>query len=324
MVRSLRALLLLLISTLAAPIVLAGTPSPHLLPLQGYATDSGGVPLVSGDLLVRIYDVAGGGTALYDSGTEFAGTIASGFLDVVLGATTSLFLDNTRLYYMEIFLDGVEMIGENSGGRWAFYPGTGSHERSDLDARLDALEALVGISKSPGFVAEVPLAPPHFSARASGAQLEYGMLGVGRVKDATGNGQVLGHLLLQPVGIFSSGDRVLKLGPLHMPPPQQVTAVEQPTLPLRTRLLGCYPNPFNPHTSIRFELREASKVSIELYDPAGRLVCTLLANERFPAGAHEVLWNGRDGKSRRVASGTYFYRFRAGETVSTRSMTLLK
>lgn len=324
MARVLGMALLSLFAMSAAPVALAGTTTPHLLPLQGYATDSGGIALPSADLVVRVFDGPSGGVALYDSGAEFTGSIDSGFVDVVLGATTSLFLDNTRLYYMEIFLDGVEMIGESHGGRWAFYPGTGSHQRSDLDARLDALEASVGISKSSGIAAEAPLAPVHFSAMAGSARLEYGLLGVGRVTGVTASKQIVGNLLLQPVGIFSFGDRVLKLGPLYLPPPQQVTAVEQDTVPLRTRLLGCYPNPFNPHTSIRFELRAQDRVSISIYDLAGRLVRALVTNERFPAGAHEVLWNGRDGKGRGVASGTYFYRFRAGEVVSTRSMTLLK
>jgi len=97
------------------------------------------------------------------------------------------------------------------------------------------------------------------------AQVEYGLLGVGLVEGTTSNTQVLGNLLQQPVGIFSSVDRVLKLRPLHMPPPEQITGVDDLVLPLQTRLLGCYPNPFNPYTSIRFELKEPCEVRIGVY-----------------------------------------------------------
>ena len=110
MIRIICAALLLFAFTVAAPAVLAGTPTSHLLPLQGYATDAEGVALPSADPRVLIYGTPSGGTALYDSGTDFVGSVSYGFLDVVLGAITPLSLDNTRLYYMEIVLDGVEIL----------------------------------------------------------------------------------------------------------------------------------------------------------------------------------------------------------------------
>jgi hypothetical protein len=78
------------------------------------------------------------------------------------------------------------------------------------------------------------------------------------------------------------------------------------------------PNPFNLTTSLAFELTEADRVRLEVFNALGQRVATL-ADRRFPAGRHEVQWNARG-----VASGVYFYRLRAGTHTQTRSMMLLK
>jgi len=83
------------------------------------------------------------------------------------------------------------------------------------------------------------------------------------------------------------------------------------------------PNPFNPSTTIRFRLAQESRVNLSVFDPAGRKVATLL-DEMRPAGWNEVRWNaaGRDG--RRLSSGVYLYRLKAGKQVITKKMTVLK
>jgi serine protease AprX len=90
-------------------------------------------------------------------------------------------------------------------------------------------------------------------------------------------------------------------------------------LPSAVRLDQNYPNPFNPSTSIRFELSETSPVSIVVYDMLGRAVRTLVDQVAVEAGTHEVRLEAGD-----LASGTYLYRMRAGSTVITRQMTLVK
>ena len=87
--------------------------------------------------------------------------------------------------------------------------------------------------------------------------------------------------------------------------------------------VGCYPNPFNPSTSIVFALPEARYVRLAVYSIDGRLVTTLV-DEVKGQGAHEVEWHGRDTADRCVPSGVYFYRFAAGDYVETKRMTLLK
>jgi len=84
-----------------------------------------------------------------------------------------------------------------------------------------------------------------------------------------------------------------------------------------------HPNPFNPVTKIRFSLPRADRVELAVYAVDGHKVATLLAEE-MPAGAHEVVWNGKDTRGQAVASGTYFYQLVAGENVMTRRMVLVK
>jgi hypothetical protein len=134
---------------LAAP-VSPRTITPHLLSFQGRALDTAGNVVRTGDLRVRVYTAAVGDTLVYDSGTDFAGAIENGHFDVLLGDATPLQLDNTRLYYLEVDVNGEEVAGDATGGRQAFYPGGGSHARSDLEQRLDALESVVFFSCDPG------------------------------------------------------------------------------------------------------------------------------------------------------------------------------
>ena len=84
------------------------------------------------------------------------------------------------------------------------------------------------------------------------------------------------------------------------------------------------PNPFNPRTVIRFELPESARVKLTIYDAAGRLVRTLVADESLATGHHERTWDGRDQTARGVAAGVYFYRLEVGEICETRSMVLVR
>ncbi|HPF36917.1 MAG TPA: FlgD immunoglobulin-like domain containing protein [Candidatus Krumholzibacteria bacterium] len=94
-------------------------------------------------------------------------------------------------------------------------------------------------------------------------------------------------------------------------------------LPRTFALRPNYPNPFNPKTTISFDLPSTSKVTVEIFGLDGALVRTLLS-ERRTAGTHSVEWNGLDAQGQRAASGTYLYRVRADGFESHRKMTLMK
>jgi len=81
------------------------------------------------------------------------------------------------------------------------------------------------------------------------------------------------------------------------------------------------PNPFNPATSIAFDLPRAGEARLEVFDVQGRHVRTLL-DANLPAGAHAAVWDGRDERRRRVSSGVYFYRLSHASETRVRKMVL--
>jgi hypothetical protein len=84
-----------------------------------------------------------------------------------------------------------------------------------------------------------------------------------------------------------------------------------------------WPNPFNPTTAIRFELLERSEVRLAVYNLKGQLVNTVAAGV-YPAGAHQVVWDGRDAAGQNAAAGVYIYRLQAGKQSWTKKMTLVR
>jgi hypothetical protein len=94
--------------------------------------------------------------------------------------------------------------------------------------------------------------------------------------------------------------------------------------PSQFALHPCVPNPFNPTTTIRYDVPNGgARVSIAVFDVTGRRVRSLV-DEARPAGEQSVIWDGRDDGGRTVASGVYFYRMIAGSFAQTRKMVLLK
>ncbi|MFH2051655.1 MAG: FlgD immunoglobulin-like domain containing protein, partial [bacterium] len=95
--------------------------------------------------------------------------------------------------------------------------------------------------------------------------------------------------------------------------------------PALVRLLPNVPNPFNPVTSIHFEVSGSEAVDVELtiYDLRGRLVTTLVRGPMAP-GAHKAVWDGRAADGRPVSAGTYFSRLQSRGMAWTRPLSLVK
>jgi hypothetical protein len=94
------------------------------------------------------------------------------------------------------------------------------------------------------------------------------------------------------------------------------------TVPSAFRLGPARPNPFGPRTTIAYDLPKPSRVRLMIYDVAGRVVRTLVNDDR-PAGSLTAVWDGRDDAGRALPKGVYFYEMRAGGFQSQRRMTLL-
>ena len=95
------------------------------------------------------------------------------------------------------------------------------------------------------------------------------------------------------------------------------------SVPRATALYQNAPNPFNPTTTIRFDLAHDGHASLRVYDVAGRMVRTLV-DEEFSAGRREVIWDGSDDTGERVSSGLYLYRLETHGLSQVRKTIVLK
>jgi len=94
-------------------------------------------------------------------------------------------------------------------------------------------------------------------------------------------------------------------------------------VPTDFALMQNYPNPFNPETKIRFNIPEASRVVLKIYNILGQEVRTMV-NGQMPAGYHNLIWDGRNNAGVRVASGVYIYRIKSGKFTAVKKMVMIK
>ena len=100
------------------------------------------------------------------------------------------------------------------------------------------------------------------------------------------------------------------------------TGVEEDT-PEEFMLIGNYPNPFNPYTTIEFSLGTEGFVTLELFNISGQKVATVFEGN-LPAGVHSIFWNGQDVNSTTVSSGIYFSRLKMDDNVISHKMMMVK
>ncbi|MCX6639535.1 MAG: T9SS type A sorting domain-containing protein [bacterium] len=91
-----------------------------------------------------------------------------------------------------------------------------------------------------------------------------------------------------------------------------------PSIPMAPALVNAYPNPFNPVTTIHFDLPESGQVQLAVYDISGRLIENLV-DSQFQAGLHQVSFDGS-----KLTSGIYLYRLSTGDYSVEGKMTLMK
>ena len=100
-------------------------------------------------------------------------------------------------------------------------------------------------------------------------------------------------------------------------------SAEEEMIPDEFALHQNFPNPFNPTTSIRFDLPTQEKVNIIIFDVMGRNIRSLL-NENRNAGYHNIQWDAKNDLGEHVSAGMYIYIIQAGEHRSVKKMVLLK
>jgi len=90
--------------------------------------------------------------------------------------------------------------------------------------------------------------------------------------------------------------------------PDSTTNVDEENYDLEDfNLVGNYPNPFNPNTTIVFNLPARQNVTVTIYNQLGEKINVILNNE-LPAGENKIVWNGLNSNNNQVSSGVYLYK----------------
>ncbi|HAN41583.1 MAG TPA: hypothetical protein DCQ12_06695, partial [Candidatus Cloacimonas sp.] len=96
-----------------------------------------------------------------------------------------------------------------------------------------------------------------------------------------------------------------------------------PSIPKVTKLGNSFPNPFNPNTTIRYQLENPGNVKIDIYNQRGQMVRSF-ERSHDAAGHYQISWDGRDSSGKALASGVYLYRMTSGSYSATKKMVLKK
>lgn len=96
-----------------------------------------------------------------------------------------------------------------------------------------------------------------------------------------------------------------------------------PPIPLVTRLDNAYPNPFNPDTTIRYQLENPDKVKIDIYNLKGQIVRSF-EQSHAAAGYYGVNWDGCDSSGKALPSGVYLYKMSSGSYKCAKKLVLQK
>lgn len=100
-------------------------------------------------------------------------------------------------------------------------------------------------------------------------------------------------------------------------------AVDRRALPATFALSESYPNPFTSSASVRYDVAEAARVSLAVFDVTGRIVKTLV-DQNLPGGSYAAAWDGKDSGGRLVPNGVYFYRLTSGDFNATAKTVLMR
>ena len=99
--------------------------------------------------------------------------------------------------------------------------------------------------------------------------------------------------------------------------------VENKSIPTKFALHENYPNPFNPTTTLRFDLPEASNITLTIFNMLGQKIRTY-DMQSATAGYHTLKWNATNDYGDPVGAGVYLYQLQSKDFVKTRKMVLLK
>jgi hypothetical protein len=152
---------------------------------------------------------------------------------------------------------------------------------------------------------------------------EFHLAVLGRGVGLEGAGEILRLTADQPFTPTATDLELRDTANADLPGQIEGSPTAAPDAPVAFRAAPPAPNPFNPSTTIAFELPAGQDVRLAIYGLDGRRVRSLLQTA-LPAGRHATRWDGRDDRGRTVASGMYLYRLEAGPWSASGKLELVK
>ncbi len=211
-------------------------------------------------------------------------------------------------------LTGDQLLLRGGAGAWTPLSAPGNFPDNFFASQINDESGILDTSGTFGHLNHAPRLP------SSGARQGWDLTGVPLSSAA---GHLAGGQQAVELRAVSAGDQyVLCAAALAIEVVDPASGVDSAlrAAPLR---VSCRPNPFNPRTTISYDLPEAGPVRLCVYDLAGRLLRTLV-DEIRAQGSHDAVWDGRDASGRDVGSGTYLARLEFGGQVESVRMGLVR
>ena len=255
-------------------------------------------------------------------GKEAQGPAGKSLVTPVLGvneiAELSLRLGSDRVVVGETMFVDVSLTNVQALMGYGFV----LHYDAEKFEFVEAVPAAEDLLKSAG--GETPL----FRSKSEEAGQVHVMNAIVNGSEVSGDGDVV-RLVFRVLRDFEDNARFeiadgLVFDPNQFANPLVGGVLDIQTTPTEFALLQNFPNPFNPETTIGYELAESADVTLQIYNVVGQVVRTLMAAEPQSVGRYQVRWDGIDDRGTPVSSGIYFYQISAGKFQDVRKLMLLK
>ncbi len=255
-------------------------------------------------------------------GKEAQGPAGKSLVTPVLGvnenAEFSLRLGSDRVVAGEMMFVDVSLANVQALMGYGFV----LHFDAEKFEFVEAVPAAEDLLKSAG--GETPL----FSDWSDEAGQVNVMNAIVNGSEVSGDGDIV-RLIFRVLSDFEDNARFeiadgLVFDPSQFANPLAGGVLDIQTTPTEFALLQNFPNPFNPDTTIGYELAESADVTLQIYNVVGQVVRTLMAAESQSVGRYQVRWDGMDDRGMPVSSGIYFYQISAGKFQDVRKLMLLK
>ena len=146
---------------------------------------------------------------------------------------------------------------------------------------------------------------------------------MGYEKSSSSNTVVL-SLIGEPfVGKSGEGDVRIESGFLAIYKLNHGISAVIDNIPDYCMLFQNFPNPFNPETTIAYQILRESDVNLKIYNIRGQLIRTLV-DQKQPAGVYTVKWDAKNNSGQTVSTGVYFYWLKTNDYSKVRKLTLLR